>query len=151
MKHDDLNEQIFAILSRNARTSNREVAEALGISETAVRKRLTALERDRSAKFTALVHVAAANISASAFVRLQTEPARTREIAAALRDNTAISYVALATGRFNIAVLVNAADRQALVRLIQKSIRTLPGIHDIEVVETVAVGGMRLDVTFIRD
>ncbi len=151
MNHDELNEQIFSILSRNARTSNREVAEALGISETAVRKRLAALERKRSAKLTTLISVAAAGMEASAFVRLQVKPVHQRAIAAVLKSNEAASYVALTTGRFNVTALFNAATRVALAELVHSIIQPLSGVHDIEILETVAVVGMRLDVTFIRD
>ncbi|MDO7836455.1 AsnC family transcriptional regulator [Sphingobium sp. HBC34] len=150
MKHDDLNEKIFSILSKNARTSNREVAQTLGISETAVRKRLLALEHRRSAKLTALISATAAGMSASAIVRLQVEPNHAHNIAGNLARVEQVSYVALATGRYNITVLVNATDREALLDTIRSLTKDHPAIHKVRVLETVAVAGMRPDVTFIR-
>lgn len=43
MRLDDLDQRIIGLLAEDARISNREAARLLGISDTAVRKRLKKL------------------------------------------------------------------------------------------------------------
>lgn len=149
MKLDPINERIIAILSDNARTSNREVAQAIGISETAVRKRLKRLEQEKLAKVTALVSDVAGGKTVAAFVRMRTTPASAHAVADALTRHEAATYVALTAGRFNITALVTTEDRAKLVQLLHSELRSLPGVQSIDVTELVRIAKMRLDIVLI--
>ncbi len=44
MELDSIDQQIVAVLEKNSRTANTEIAKKVGISETTVRKRIKKLE-----------------------------------------------------------------------------------------------------------
>jgi len=94
-KLDETDEQIIAILTRDARTSNREVARMIGLSDTAVRKRLKRLSSAGIAKVTAVVHPLSSGYNLTALVRLRTSPADARAIADRAAALESTSFTAL--------------------------------------------------------
>lgn len=150
MKLDATDEKIIAVLTEDARTSNREVARIVGLSDTGVRKRLKRLNASGAAKVTAVVHPASAGLTLSAFVRLQTSPAVARKVAKESAKLDSVSFVALASGRFNVIVLVLAHDERELGELIHNHFRCWEGVHTIETVRIAGTTKHSLDLILIQ-
>ncbi len=149
MRFDELDEQIIALLTEDARTSNREVARIVGVSEAAIRKRLKRLAVQKAAKVAAVVNPAAVGLELAAFVRLQTSPGVARKVAEEAAKLNFVSFVALTTGRFNVVTLVTTTNRQTLADLVHDNFRCWPGVHHIDTVELVSVTKHRLDLVRI--
>lgn len=149
-KFDATDDQIIAILTRDARTSNREVARIVGLSETSVRKRLKRLSEAGAAKVTAVINPASVGLTVSAFVRMQTAPADARRVAEAAARLDFVSFVTLATGRFNVITLILAESDQALADMVHKHFRQWEGVHKIETIQLIGTAKHRLDLIMIQ-
>lgn len=150
MMFDDLDKRIVDILTADARTSNREVARALGVSETAVRKRLRRLEDLGAVRIAAVVNPVAIGLELTAFVRITTAPGTARKIAEAAAALDQFSFVALTTGRFNVIALVTAAGRRELADLIHSELRHWDGVLLIEAAELVSNTKHQFDLVRVR-
>lgn len=149
-KTDRIDEEIISILSRDARTSNREVARTIGLSDTAVRKRLKRLSSAGIAKITAVVHPLSSGYALSALVRLRTTPADARTIAVRAAEIESVSFSALSAGKFNVVALVMARDEAHLASLLHDEIRCWPGVHEITTVRITTGIKHRLDLIRIE-
>lgn len=149
-KLDKIDEQIISMLSRDARTSNREVARTIGLSDTAVRKRLKRLSSGGIAKVTAVVHPLSSGYTLSALVRLRTSPADARPIAERASKLESASFTALSAGRFNVVVLIMARDESHLANILHGEFRCWPGVHEIATIQITASIKHRLDVIRIQ-
>jgi len=149
-KLDETDEQIIAILTRDARTSNREVARMIGLSDTAVRKRLKRLSSAGIAKVTAVVHPLSSGYNLTALVRLRTSPADARAIADRAAALESTSFTALTAGHFNVAALIMARDESHLVELLHNEFRCWPGVHEITTIRITGSIKHRLDLIRIQ-
>ena len=149
-KLDKIDEEIIAILSRDARTSNREVARIIGLSDTAVRKRLKRLASSGIAKVTAVVHPLSNGFTLTALVRLRTTPASARSTAERAAQLESASFAALSSGRYNVVALIMARDEAHLADLLHGEFRCWPDVHEISTVRLTASIKHRLDLIRIQ-
>lgn len=147
---DKTDEQIIAILSRDARTSNREVARIMGISDTAIRKRLKRLEAIGAAKVTAVINPMLAGLCISTLVRLQTSPESARSVAERAAELDIVSFSALTAGRYNVTALLLAGDQEQLAGVIHSEFRCWEGVYSIDVTPLVQTVKHRLDLIYIK-
>lgn len=145
-KLDRIDEEIIAVLSRDARTSNREVARLVGLSDTAVRKRLKRLASERVAKVTAVVHPLSSGLTVTALVRLRTTAASARPIAERTLQLESVSFASLSAGRYNVVALVMARDEPHLAELLHDCFRCWPGVHEINTVRLTSSVKHRIDL-----
>ena len=105
-KTDDL---IIGILRENSRTSNTDMATRLGLSESAVRRRISNLEAtERIRKYT--VEVDDRDLS-SAITWISVDPATpTRQVSEKIRGLKGVESVYETAGQFDIAVVVKGAN-----------------------------------------
>ncbi len=105
-KTDDL---IIGILRENSRTSNTDMATKLGLSESAVRRRISNLEATgRIRKYT--VEVDDRDLS-SAITWISVDPATpTRQVSEKIRGLRGVESVYETAGQFDIAVVVKGAN-----------------------------------------
>lgn len=130
---EDIDEDIIAALQSNARVSNREIARQLGLPESTVRNRLKRLIDAKSIQITLLIDPAVVDLKLAAFVRLAVQPKHVRLVMEALAAHDAFDFVCLSTSRFNVATVVAAKSQSDLFELVQRQVRTLPGIEEVEV------------------
>ena len=148
-KFDELDEKIIAVLTQDARTSAREVARIVGLSDTGVRKRLKRFSSTGTAKITAVVNPSSAGLNVSAFVRLQTAPSVARKVVEAAAELDFVSFAALTAGKFNVVVLVLAEDERSLADMVHSHFRCWDGVHKIETIQLVGTTKHRLDLIMI--
>jgi Lrp/AsnC family transcriptional regulator, regulator for asnA, asnC and gidA len=149
MKTDALDERILEVLGEDARISNRELGRALNVADVTIGKRLLRLQKAGAVRTVALVDPRAVGLSCAAFVRLVTSPHLARQIASNAATLAEASFVALASGRHNVVMLVTVEDRAALARLLHDTFRSWEGVHSLEVLEIVNAVKHRLDVVRI--
>jgi DNA-binding Lrp family transcriptional regulator len=65
---------------------------------------------------------------AKAYVLINTETGKTQEVASALRATTGIVAVDVVTGPYDIVAVLQAADTNALGRLVMNYIHGTPGV-----------------------
>ncbi|MBS0255288.1 MAG: Lrp/AsnC family transcriptional regulator [Proteobacteria bacterium] len=129
---DDLDRQLIDLLARDARVSNRKIATELGVTEGTVRGRIKRLQQDRLISFTAITGLEMASKSRLAFIWVQAEVERTREVARTIAELESVNAVLITMGSFNILALTLFDELDDLVEIASDTILAIPGVHHVE-------------------
>lgn len=129
---DDLDRQLVAMLSRDARVSNRRIAAELGVTEGTVRGRIKRLQQDGLITFTAITGLEMAAKSRLAFISIDANVNHVRAIARQIADMPLINGVMITMGQFNILAICLFEDLDKLVDIASDTILALPGVHHVE-------------------
>ena len=128
---DDLDRQLIDILAKDARTSNRKIASDLGVTEGTVRGRIRRLQNDGLIAFTAITSFDLAN-NTMAFIGIQAEFDRVREVASAIAKLPSINAVMVTMGRFNIMAFSLFRQLDHLHEIASEQILAIDGVHHVE-------------------
>jgi len=129
---DDLDLQLINLLSSDARVSNRKVASELGVTEGTVRGRIKRLQQDGLIAFTAITSFGMVQKSRLAFISVQAEVERVRDIAQLISDLPMINAVMITLGQFNILAMCLFDELDQLVETASDRILEIPGVHHVE-------------------
>lgn len=129
---DELDRQLIELLSHDARVSNRKIAGELGVTEGTVRGRIKRLQQERLISFTAVTGLQMAHKSQLAFIRVQAEIERTREIASQIAELSPINAVLVSMGTFNIIAMTLFDELEDLIDIASDRILAIPGVHHVE-------------------
>jgi DNA-binding Lrp family transcriptional regulator len=129
---DDLDRQLIAILSHDARISNRKIATDLGVTEGTVRGRIKRLQQDRLIAFTAITSFGMERATKLAFVGVQAEVENVARIARDIADLAGVNGVLITMGRFNILAILLFSDLEELHHIASDQILAIPGVHHVE-------------------
>lgn len=124
---DALDRQIIQSLRHSARKSNRAIAAEIGISETAVRNRLSRMQNNKQLNFE---HVwkPLGQKDIAAFVGIDVNSGDTLAVCQALAKIDSVSFVTTALGRHNIFCTINVDNLESLTRVLHERIIPIPGI-----------------------
>jgi len=129
---DDLDRQLIELLSRDARVSNRKVASELGVTEGTVRGRIKRLQQDGLIAFTAITSFGMAQKSRLAFISVQADVDRVREVAQEVSALPTINAVMVTLGQFNILAMSLFDELDQLVETASDRILDIRGVHHVE-------------------
>lgn len=129
---DELDIQLIDLLARDARVSNRKIAVELGVTEGTVRGRIKRLQQDQLIAFTAITGFDMAEKSRLAFIGVQAEVVRVREIAQQIAELAHINAVMITMGQFNILAMCLFDELDTLVEVASDRILAIPGVHHVE-------------------
>ncbi len=129
---DDLDRQLIAILSHDARISNRKIASDLGVTEGTVRGRIKRLQQERLIAFTAITSFGMERSTKLAFVGVQAEVENLNRIARDVADLSDVSGVLITLGRFNILAMCLFSDLEELHHIASDQILAISGVHHVE-------------------
>ncbi len=116
---DEKDLKIIEILTKNARIAKVKIAEELGITETAVRKRITRLEREGIILgYRAVINYKVSGLSAS-LTGLDVEPEKLWEVVNELRRFDEVKAMWLTTG-----------DHTLMLEIVARSVDELSKVHD---------------------
>jgi Lrp/AsnC family transcriptional regulator, regulator for asnA, asnC and gidA len=150
IKLDQVDRNIVALLKRDGRMSNREIARSLDVSEGTVRNRLRRLLDAKAIQLAAVMGVGVTGLSAIAVVRMNVEPSKARSVAAVAAACEEISFSALTAGRYNVTLLVQVRTRDELVDFIHSRLALLDGVTALDTRELVRTVKHRFDRVLIR-
>ncbi|MEM3038676.1 MAG: Lrp/AsnC family transcriptional regulator, partial [Thermoplasmata archaeon] len=119
---DEKDAKIIEILRANARKKNTEIARAIGLTEGAVRARISALKKSGIIKrFT----IEAESVGVEGIVLVATDAGKTKEVVSKLKEMSEAVYET--SGEYDAAVLIRSANVDDLNSNVDK-IRELPGV-----------------------
>jgi DNA-binding Lrp family transcriptional regulator len=133
---DELDLSIISLLQQDARSSNRRIADKLGVSEGTIRARLRRMEDERLIRIQAVSDVVAFGITAHAYVGIQVAGGKLRQVAERLLACAEIPVLTRTIGDFDFVAVVTAADREALIGVILERISPVPGVRHTETFES---------------
>lgn len=129
---DALDQQLVDMLARDARVSNRRIAAELGVTEGTVRGRVKRLQQDGLIAFTAITGFEMGSQSRLAFINVQADVDRVREVARVIGELPAINAVLITMGEFNITAMCLVDELESLVDLASDQILAIDGVHHVE-------------------
>ncbi|HKY20507.1 MAG TPA: AsnC family transcriptional regulator [Vicinamibacterales bacterium] len=128
---DDVDEKIIAILQGDGRISNRAVGREVGLSESAIRKRLKRLTSLGALSYGLVVDVDATGVTVSGWLSVTVRPARVRNIANFISAMEHCVVCCITTGSAMIRAYVYLDTLEDLQKL-TRSISTKDGVLDLE-------------------
>src|SRR6195952_1064402 len=128
---DDTSKAIIEQLQDDGRRSYAEIGKAVGLSEAAVRQRVQKLTETGVMQIVAVTDPMQLGFYRQAMVGLKVT-GDTRVIADALAALSAVDYVVLTAGTFDIIIEVVCENDDDLITLLNSEIRSLPGVLSTE-------------------
>lgn len=129
---DALDQALIDMLSKDARVSNRKIAAELGVTEGTVRGRIKRLQQDGLIAFTAITGFEMGKRARLAFINVQADVDKVREVARTIADLPQVNAVLVTMGQFNITAMSLVDELDALVEIASDRILTIPGVHHVE-------------------
>ena len=129
---DELDRRIIKKLQINGRMSNTEIARALGVTETTVRKRIAHLLNERLMSIVAVPTPEAAGTNLSAIIGVSVELTAMHAVGDVLRTCPEVRYVGMSAGRYDIMIEALFSDQEHLLQFVTDKLGTLSGITSVE-------------------
>jgi Lrp/AsnC family transcriptional regulator, regulator for asnA, asnC and gidA len=137
---DETDRAIVGILQRNGRTSNREVARLLDVSEATIRNRVTRLIDDGLINIVAVPTPKAVGLSMSAIIGVSVEMRRLDDVVDTVVGYDEVRYLGLSTGRHDIIVEAFFEDQEHMLRFVTKKLGHLEGVINVDTSVILRVG-----------
>ena len=128
---DDANRAIIEALQRDGRAAYGTIAEEVGLSEAAVRRRVQRLREAGVMQIVAVTDPLQLGFHRQAMVGVRVE-GEVRLVAQKLSEIEEVDYVVMCAGSFDLLVEAVCRDDDALFRLLNDSIRAIPGVSGTE-------------------
>lgn len=129
---DEIDMKILQMLEKDSRISFNEIAKKLKLSESAIRKRVIALQNRRVIKkFTIQVDPTKLGLHSVAIVGVDVEPTKLLEVAQKLCEISEIRSVATSTGDHMIMTEIWTKDGRELTKLLSEKIGAIEGVKKI--------------------
>jgi DNA-binding Lrp family transcriptional regulator len=130
---DDIDRAIISRLALDGRAAFRDFAAALGVSETTIRFRYGRLVDSGAARVMCIVNPLRLGYRFSSWVAIRVDGRRSaQEVAEALTQLEAVSYVALTAGRWDVLAEVVTGNGEDLLAVLDDDIRGIDGVTAVE-------------------
>jgi len=128
---DDVSKAIIEQLQADGRRSYAEIGKAVGLSEAAVRQRVQKLNDSGVMQVVAVTDPMQLGFYRQAMIGIRVS-GDTTLVAEALGKLTAVDYIVLTAGSFDILVEVVCENDDDLINLLNKEIRAIEGVQSTE-------------------
>jgi Lrp/AsnC family transcriptional regulator, regulator for asnA, asnC and gidA len=128
---DDANRAIIEALQRDGRLAYGTIAEEVGLSEAAVRRRVQRLREAGVMQIVAVTDPLQLGFHRQAMVGVRVE-GDVRQVADSLSALDEVDYVVMCAGSFDLLVEVVCEDDDALFHLLNDAFRSIPGVRGTE-------------------
>ncbi|MCW2541108.1 MAG: asnC [Frankiales bacterium] len=129
---DPMDIRLMAELGQDGRRSYADLSHALGLSETAVARRIGVLTAANQLTFVAMVDPAALGFTFEAMLQLRVDLAALEAIALQVASLTAVRYVAATTGYSDLVVDAVFRDTAALYEFVSHTLGLIHGVRDVQ-------------------
>ena len=131
MTLDEPSKDIISLLQRDGRKSYAEIGKAVGLSEAAVRQRVSKLTDAGIMQIVAVTEPSQLGFHRQAMIGIRVN-GDARRVADTLKAIDQVDYLVLTTGRFDILAEIVCVDDHELSEILHGSIRTIDGVIDTE-------------------
>jgi Lrp/AsnC family transcriptional regulator, regulator for asnA, asnC and gidA len=129
---DDLSKRIIEQLQEDGRRSYAAIARAVGLSEAATRQRVQRLLDEGVVQIAAVANARAVGFNRQAMLGIKVE-GDIQRVAEKLVSVVEAEYVVICAGQFDLLVEVVCEDDEHLLRLVDESVRPIPGVRSTEI------------------
>lgn len=151
MKHsklDDLDRAIVQALGRDGRSSNRQIAAELGVTEGTIRARIKRLQNEGLIQFTVVTSFRMAGSPNLVMMGIDAEPSQVASLSRQLSEIPAIGCVMVLLGRYSLMAMGLFTSLEQVHDLVATQIKTLPGVRDVDV--SIAIHSLKYDARMAR-
>jgi DNA-binding Lrp family transcriptional regulator len=131
-KLDTVDHRIIAMLGENGRFSNVEIAAAIGVSHSTIKKRIDRLVEEGICRVLGVVNPEKVGFGTSVFVLMKTKPDMAAQVAESLARYPEVYWIGQVTGRYDIVAEVILRDAGGIFDLVTRDIARIPGILSLE-------------------
>jgi Lrp/AsnC family transcriptional regulator for asnA, asnC and gidA len=128
---DEVDRKIISVLQRDGRCPYGTIAEQVGLSEAAVRRRVQRLRETGIMEIVAITDPLQLGFSREALVGIRVQ-GDVRLVADKIAAIDEVNYVVLCAGSFDILAELVTVDDDSLVHLLNDAIRSIPGVTEVE-------------------
>jgi Lrp/AsnC family transcriptional regulator for asnA, asnC and gidA len=128
---DSIDRQIIIHLQRDGRRAYGAIAADVGLSEAGVRRRVQRLKESGVMQIVAITDPGLLGYGREALIGIRVH-GDVRLVADKIASIDEANYVVMTAGSFDIIAEVIAVDDDALVHLLNDSIRSIPGVTEVE-------------------
>ncbi|MGH9020847.1 MAG: Lrp/AsnC family transcriptional regulator [Acidimicrobiales bacterium] len=128
---DRVDREIISLLQVDGRRAYGAIAEEVGLSEAAVRRRVQRLRDGGVMQIVAITDPLQLGFGREALVGIRVH-GDVRLVADKVAAIDEANYVVMTAGSFDIIAELIAVDDDALVHLLNDSIRSIPGVTEVE-------------------
>jgi len=125
---DAADARIIAQLSRDGRKANVAIAQEVGLSETAVRRRLERLLKNNIVRVVGRLNPEAVGYGVDAILALLVDFNRVEEIGEQLSREANVRYAAVALGEYDLVLWVSFRSNAEMMEFIAGKVRNMPGV-----------------------
>ena len=129
---DQLDQAVIGALKRDARISNRRIAQLVGVSEGTVRSRLRRLETSGHVRIQAICDADTFGLRSAAFVGVRANATRIDAVARGLLETREAGVIARTLGQFEFVAVVVAGPRGGLIDTVLARIADIEGVRSTE-------------------
>ncbi|PLW70434.1 Lrp/AsnC family transcriptional regulator [Pseudohalioglobus lutimaris] len=148
-KLDSVDQAIVERLSPDARISNSQIAEHLGVSEGTVRARIKRMEEEGQIRITAVTNIDRLQNATLAYIWIEVERTdQARQVAQRLSGIPELGFVAVMLGRSDILAITMVRNTEHLARFVHSNISCIPGVRRAE--STLGVNFVKHDYRMAR-
>ena len=127
---DEADQAIVERLSRDARVSNREIAEQLGVTEGTVRARVKRMEEEKLIRITAVTNIDRFKDAALAYIWIEVERSgQTKVVAEKLAAIVGLGFVGVMLGRADILAITMVRNAEHLAEFLHQHISVVEGVR----------------------
>ena len=128
---DTIDRKIVGLLQRDGRRAYGAIAEEIGLSEAAVRRRVQRMRDAGIMQIVAITDPLQLGYGREALIGIRVH-GDVRLVADKIAAIDEANYVVMTAGSFDIIAEVIAEDDNNLVHLLNDSIRSIPGVTEVE-------------------
>lgn len=128
---DAVDRRIIELLQRDGRRPYGAIAEDVGLSEAAVRRRVQRLRDAGVMQIVAITDPLQLGYGQEALIGVRVQ-GDVRTVADKIASIEEANYVVMTAGSFDIIAEVIAVNDDALVHLLNDAIRSIPGVTEVE-------------------
>ncbi|HKV88938.1 MAG TPA: Lrp/AsnC family transcriptional regulator [Candidatus Dormibacteraeota bacterium] len=129
---DDIDKGIVGLLQGRPRATNLSIAEALGVSEATVRKRVARLLQARHIDFVLAVDPALFGFQRLAFIGVQVDIGKAVGAAEALCRLDSVNFLAYTSGTYDFLLIGQFHSDEELVDFLTQQVAQIPGVRRTE-------------------
>lgn len=137
---DSTDRAIIGILQQNGRTSNREIARTLDVSEATIRNRVARLVDEGLINIVAVPTPKAVGLSMSAIIGISVEMRRLDDVVDTVVGYGEVRYLGLSTGRHDIMIEAFFEDQEHMLQFVTKKLGQLDGVLNVDTSVILKVG-----------
>jgi Lrp/AsnC family transcriptional regulator, regulator for asnA, asnC and gidA len=128
---DAANRAIIESLQQDGRRAYSQIANDIGLSEAAVRRRVQQLRSSGVIQIVAVTDPLQLGFTRQAMIGITVE-GDARAVAAKIVPLPEVEYVVMCAGSFDLLVEVVCEDDERLLHILNDSIRSIPGVRSTE-------------------